>query len=449
MAAIDPSQYEKILLESSDTEKVIDIKAGCIGIEYFEDIFSPTITVKIQFVNTGGQIKGPDGVMNSVYNGLPLRGGERVSLKISGNTDKNPGLDFHTDEKTYFYVSNVTNVLRTKKQESFVLHLCSKEVLTNETSRIGKKFIGQPISDSVKSIFDYLQTEKPKDIEGTSGKYGFIGNMRKPFTLITWLASKAVPAEGGPDGSTTAGFLFFETQKGYKFRSVDGLIGEEHYPNEYAFSEVSQAKMDDYKILEYTITENQDLISKLKRGAFCTTRMFFDPLKHTYSPQGEKAEFKMKDYAGKLNPFLLGEDIHKLPKINDKDDRDLGDIPSRQITAVLDIGTMDEKVDKATNANPMESQSQTLMRYNLLMTQTLTMLVPSNTELEAGGIIKCVFPTINRTKSKAGEIDQQQSGRYMIKSLCHHFSAVGSFTSLELIKDTSGGSEVGAPGELK
>ena len=169
--------------------------------------------------------------------------------------------------------------------------------------------------------------------------------------------------------------------------------------------------MDDYKILEYTITENQDLISKLKRGAFCTTRMFFDPLKHTYAPQGEKAEFKMKDYAGKLNPFLLGEDIHELPKINDKDDRDLGDIPSRQITAVLDIGTMDEKVDKATNANPMESQSQTLMRYNLLMTQTLTMLVPSNTELEAGGIIKCVFPTINRTKSKAGEIDQQQSGR--------------------------------------
>tara|TARA_B100001996_G_scaffold338707_1_gene291293 strand:- start:152 stop:775 length:624 start_codon:yes stop_codon:yes gene_type:complete len=207
--------------------------------------------------------------------------------------------------------------------------------------------------------------------------------------------------------------------------------------------------MDDYKILEYTVTENQDIISKLKRGAFCSTRMFFDPLKHTYAPQGEKAIFKMEDYAGKLNPFLLGEDIHQLPAINDKDDRTLGDIPSRQITAVMDIGTMDEEVNRSENANPMEVQSQVLMRYNLLMTQTVTMLVPSNTQLEAGNIIKCVFPTINRTDSKIGEVDEQQSGRYMIKSLCHHFSGGGSFTSLDLIKDTSGGGEVGEPGELK
>tara|TARA_X000000368_G_scaffold10603_2_gene8510 strand:+ start:5801 stop:7147 length:1347 start_codon:yes stop_codon:yes gene_type:complete len=448
MSAIDPSQYEKILLESSDKEKVIDIKMGCIAIEYFEDIFSPTITVKIQFVNTGGQIKGPDGYMDSVYNGLPLRGGERVSLKIGGNTESNPGLDFHTEESDYFYVSNITNVIRTKKQESFVIHLCSKEAITNETARIGKKYIAQNISESVGKIFNYLKSDKNIDIEKTSGKYGFISNMRKPFTLLTWLASKSVPASG-PDGSTTAGYCFYETKSGYKFKSIDGLIGEEHFPKDYTFSEISQAQMDDYKILDYTITENQDLLTKLKRGAFCSTRMFFDPLKHTYAPQGEKAIFKMKDYQGKLNPFLLGDDLHELPKINDTDEDSLGDLPTRQITAILDIGTLDEKVTRAENANPMEVQSQSLMRYNLLMTQTVNMLIPSNTQLEAGNIIKCVFPTINRTISKGGEIDQQQSGRYMIKSLCHHFTSAGSFTSLDLVKDTSGGGEVGEPGELK
>jgi hypothetical protein len=41
-------------------------------------------------------------------------------------------------------------------------------------------------------------------------KYGFIGNMRKPFTVLTWLASKGVPES---KGDATAGYVFYETQE--------------------------------------------------------------------------------------------------------------------------------------------------------------------------------------------------------------------------------------------
>ena len=44
--------------------------------------------------------------MQSIYNGFPLRGGERVVLKIAGNSKVNKeGLDFSKNPRDYFYKS--------------------------------------------------------------------------------------------------------------------------------------------------------------------------------------------------------------------------------------------------------------------------------------------------------------------------------------------------------
>jgi len=66
----------------------------------------------------------------------------------------------------------------------------------------------------------------------------------------------------------------------------------------------------------------------------------------------------------------------------------------------------------------------------------ISMTIPSNTELEAGTIIQCIFPRITREEKK--DTDPEQSGLYMIKELCHHYDPSGSYTSLTLISDTFG-----------
>ena len=81
MSAIDPSLYEEIVIESP-SGKTVDITQGVVMIDYYEDLFSPTITAKLQVVNMGYSIKGDDGELQTIYNGLPLRGGEKVTLKI-------------------------------------------------------------------------------------------------------------------------------------------------------------------------------------------------------------------------------------------------------------------------------------------------------------------------------------------------------------------------------
>ena len=91
-------------------------------------------------VNTAGAIQGDDGNFQSIYNGLPLRGGERVKIKIAGNSKLNKGLDFSQDPSQYFYVASVTNVMLSEGSESFTLNLVSREAITNETVRVGKNF---------------------------------------------------------------------------------------------------------------------------------------------------------------------------------------------------------------------------------------------------------------------------------------------------------------------
>ena len=89
MAAIDKSLYEKFIIESVDGQRTADISAGVVSFNYYENLFSPMVTGKVVVVNTGNTIKGDDGKMQSLYNGFPLRGGERVVIKIAGNSPTN------------------------------------------------------------------------------------------------------------------------------------------------------------------------------------------------------------------------------------------------------------------------------------------------------------------------------------------------------------------------
>ena len=416
MQALDRSKYDEIVIESTDGSKTVDIAPGTVMIDYYEDIFSPTLTAKLQVTNDGASIKGEDGTLQSIYNGLPLRGGETVTLKIKGNNELNPGMDLSV------FVSSISNVLTKKKTESFTLNLVSIGAITNETSRVGRKYpTSNKISESVKDIVkNYLMDKRDVDVDPTQNPYGFIGNMRKPFTLLMWLASKSVPEKSKDDA--TAGYLFYETVTGFHFRSIDSIIDGKPVAKYYS-SEIIKQGNNDYKIIRYSTSLNADVLGKLQRGAYCSYRIFFDPLTFNYTDP-LKGPFKLEDYK---SAATLGKDV-VLPG-------NLGNAPSRYVTAIMDRGTMEKGASKKENADPTLSQSQALMRYNSVFSQKLSMTIPSNTNLEAGDIIECEFALATQEKNT---IDTEQSGLYMIKELCHHFDVSGSYTSLTLIKDTFG-----------
>ena len=435
MSASGSSLYETLILESNDQQRTVDLKLGAISIDYYEDIFSPTITAKVRVVNNGDSIAGKNDKLQSIYNGLPLRGGERLRMKVLDDGENKKGLDFSSKPDKYLYVSSITDVISESQTESFLLNLVSREAITNETTRVTRKYTGT-IDESVKKILkDVLSTTKFKDsdIEKSQNKYGFIGNLKKPFTILIWLASKAVPVSSG---DSTAGFVFYQTRDGFHFKSIDELIKQKAKAT-YYYSEVnvnSSEQNNDFKILNYITDKNQNLIEKLRLGTYASQKYFMNPYDGNLTSP-EKGKFQLKKYKDRIENLGTKGKI-SLPKMEQGSEESLGDSPTRIITGILDVGTIDNKVSTEVNANQEEYQSQAIMRYNVLLTQSISMMVPCNTDLRAGDIIQCKFPKIS--SQDPNEIDTETSGLYMIKELCHHFEPNSSYTSMKLVRDNFG-----------
>ena len=443
--SVNKSLYEEFIIASGDNSKTVDIAAGVVNFTYYENLFSPVLTARIVVVNTGGVVAGKDGKQQSLYNGLPLRGGERVSIKIAANSGTNASLDFSEPTKN-FYVSGIENVMIDGERESLVLNLVSREAITNETVRVGKKFpTDNNISDSVIDILkNYIKTDKINEIETTMNNYGFIGNMKKPFQIITWLAGKSMSGKSEKSsGGNSAGFFFYQTRQGFNFRSIDSLVEQNPFKKDYRYAPNVIDTRDpnkDFKILEYNINQNIDLMNKLERGAYSSQRYYINPV--SFKPF--LRVFKSSDYIDKI--ITLGENQVEFPSAPMSEEEDaipLGDSPTRIFSAMYDVGTLEENASKRgwndpieRNADPSMIDAQSRMRYSLLHTQVAEIVVPLNTNLSAGSLIRCEFP---RNDLETRHVpDPDSSGLYMIKELSHYYDTEGSFTRLKLLRDTYG-----------
>jgi len=443
MAAIDPAIYEEMEISAETTDgsgKTIDLKLGVVKFNYYEDLFSPTITAQMLIVSAGGATKtnergeGTD-VLDTVYSGLPIRGGERVRIRIKPNSNTNIPLEFDTPEK-YFYVSNVARQFSDGSKEIFTLDLVSREAITNETSRVVRRYPKESkISDHVKTIITeaLASTIEDRDIDETVNTYGFIGNLKKPFNVLVWLASKSKPKDG-----KLPGYFFYQTKDGFKFKSIDSLISEGKKSKQVVYKEVNYkpssklSDVADFTILQYNVVQNNDLLTKLALGQFSSHIMEFDPLLGTFTTQ-EQGKFTLDNITSES--INLGE-TPEVPKLlNDDTTQNLGTLPSRMITMVTDRGVLDFEPVTDKNSDPKLWQRQAYMRYQLLFTQVLNMVVPLNTNLSVGNII---FVEFLQSNMESKERDRQQSGSYMIKELCHHFDPNQSLTSMTLIRDTFG-----------
>ncbi len=443
MGAINPALYQEMEISAETTTgepKTIDLRLGVVKFNYYEDLFSPCLTAQLLVVSAGGAVqtdvkKGESGeTIENVYSGLPIRGGERVKIKIKPNSDKNVALEFDTPEK-YFYVSNVSKQFSDGSKEIFTLDLVSREAITNETSRVVKRYPKESkISDHVKTIIQdrLASTIKDEDVDETVNKYGFIGNLKKPFHVLVWLASKSKPKKGLP------GYFFYQTKDGFKFKSIDSLIEEGNKSEKITYRETNYkpssvlSDVADFTILQYNVVQNNDLLTKLALGQFSSHIMEFDPLLGTFTTQ-EQGKFTLDNITSES--INLGE-TPEVPKLlNDDTTQNLGTLPSRMITMVTDRGVLDFEPVTDKNSDPKLWQRQAYMRYQLLFTQVLNMVVPLNTNLSVGNII---FIEFLQSNMESKERDRQQSGSYMIKELCHHFDPNQSLTSMTLIRDTFG-----------
>jgi len=424
MSAVTLLKYKSLTITSEVTKRTIDLTNAILFCDYYEDILSPSVMMTIQCAAT-----------YSIYNGLPIRGGERVDVDIQTASG-----DFKLDGQYSMYVYKVSGITSDGSKEFFTLHLCSREGLTNETARVQKKFNKRSINEHVESILkDVLKTNKFKstNIEKTSNSYGFIGTLKKPFHILTWLGPKGIPttSTSGKNGNIAkgvAGFLFYENRDGFNFRSIESLVSstqvqvgstsKEDIPK-YNYSPINEANKpeNDFNILNYGFEKNVDLMKSLRVGMYANVTYVYDLYKNQVDgiSYGLGSELKAK----------LGGSKPTFPV-------DFANRPSRIMFRSADVGMLDPTGDIEDSGRDATDMAKSFARYNLLFTQALNIVVPMNINLKAGNILYAQFQEVDA--GKGAEVDPEQSGNYLIKEVRHHFEGGQMLSSLKLVRDSYG-----------
>jgi hypothetical protein len=410
----------------------VDLTNSLISFDYFEDILSPTVTAIAQIATS-----------SSLFNLLPIRGGEKIYVDIDtafGN--------FELNDDFALYVYKVSGISPTSTSEVLTLHMVSREALTNETSRCQIKYYGNIKPTVTRILTEDLKTRKflNSNIEPTANTYNFIGNNRKPFHVLTWLGPKAIPSTSKKTGASgdwetsvakgVAGFLFYETKEGFNFRSIDTLVSPTNSQfgtsdmadiPRYVYKNVIQQNdpENDFTILNYGIEKNIDLLKSLRVGQYVNKTYFYDLYSNTF----DLYTYYLKDEI-KGQSKLGTQDSLYLPKAFEES-------PSRIMAKISDRGALNSDGSIGSNERTGADMAKSYSRYNLLFTQSLSMIVPMNVNLKAGDIINAIFPSVN-TNSESKDFDEEQSGFYLIKEVRHHFEPDQMVSSLKLVRDSYG-----------
>ena len=416
------SQYKEMKITRDSTSIYIDWKT--VNFSYYESIFSPIVTASLTYVDSGDLVRSNKSIdvqerSGTLLEALPIqgKGKEKISFKIENASGE---LDFTSMPMS---VSNPIPIFQDDVRESVNLKLISQYSITNENVNLYKKYYNT-ISSSVHQILkDELKipVERLK-IDSTSNADSISGNGQRPFDVVINAASKSLSSSGGP------GFFFWETKEGFHFKSLDDIINSPSVQT-YNYHNVATSSLDDpntnFRILNNpSYKNNSNLSNDLRVGLYRTKNVYFD-----FSTFEYKQEFINLSERGFKN---LGNNIDYSKTFNESESF------TRTNFFVLDSGLTNPGITTGIINNEKYYFPQSIMRYNLLMSQVLDITVPCNLKLKAGDVITCEFKKRSSSDLSSGSIGQLQSGRYIITHLCHNFTPKRSFSSLRIVRDTSG-----------
>lgn len=428
----ESSKISQLNVASNSGGKNVSIETAILQLEYRESILQDTLRVSLVFADTGNSVDG-----KSAIEGLPIVGEEKVGLRFEDNSE--------IEIKTELYVNKVTPLNDDTRKSLVRLDLVSKEFILNEKVRVNNRFDGK-ISNHIQKILtdnNFLGTKKKIDIDSTINNYNFIGNYKKPFYVLNWLSKFSI-SEKDQQKEKSAGYFFFETSEGFKFKSIDGLFSQEPkksiiYNDTPDFGGKIPSGYD-VKALEYSRDNRIDVQNKLMMGAYSTRTILFDPFSCYY----EVVTLKASDVEKSLK--LGGK---SLPKMNREFEREGNNKEfTRTHYYLLDTGTLPDgsgvgkeqnqlSKSKEINFEPKQVLNQSTMRYNQMFATKCEITIPGDFSLHAGDVVRFDPPELQRD-IKNDDINKEYGGKYVIAELCHLITPLSTYTKLVLVRDSFG-----------
>ena len=425
--------------------ETIDIKNMVDELNIYESIYKNALTGSV--VMTDAQ---------NLISKLQIQGLERLSFKIAtpGVTRSRDAVDATEKTGHPFHIYKITNRVQTAPGTlRYVLHFGSREFMRNIRTKVSQAYDGR-LDRAVYAMFldeNYLDSKKTLTFEpcGNSDKFT-IANMR-PFDAINMIAKKALPEK-----SKGVGYYFYETTKGYHFRSWENMCvsqGRNRRPTKQVFyyapinikedADVPNKIEYDYKLVEsYEFINNvHDTAANTALGTYghrVISYNFYDK-SFTENDYNYHTEFEMTKHAD----FTTGPRDPKKYAVSesfvDEDDRSVSDYPESRVSLQ---GTTQFAHNEATGAYGLDVLEDgrklgqaVAQQQQVLQGTCLKLVVKGQSYIEAGDVIEFKMRAIDE-KATEGEEDPQFSGKYIITKVRHQINPTKYVMVLECAKDS-------------
>jgi hypothetical protein len=411
---------------------VVDLNDYLVEINIFEDIFA-------NFLH--GQVMVSDS--RNLIAKMPIIGNEYLLVKF-----ETPTLGVPIEK--VFRVYSIDNVVssRDNNTKTYILNFVSIEAFNDAVISVFKPYNGL-ISDVAGEIFtEFLESPArpkfeennitldetdtiPLYVEPTKNKIKFISPGWTPAMCINWLASKAIPGDGGsPD------YLFWETtSKGFAFTSIErltknyleaGLVDGNYYyaPPGALNTEDIIEKL--FLVESFEVVRFIDNLRNYQNGYFGSGLGTFDLYKKTYT---------LHDYnhVENYNTFThLGGDSAIAPFSPQTPTNSDQNIKFYPVNSKLFSGTRENYSEVMPNI-----YGKRLSRLNELNNFKVNITVPGRTDMFAGAIINFLMPdTTVKNEITEDARDPVLSGVYLVSAIRHKINFRTHMMVMELVKDS-------------
>lgn len=425
---IEPKIFEVF---SSDGKTKTDIKNGVHSLYYYESILEDSVIVSFNLLDTGFRLGEGKTTEITEYGKTDLQFGEKIYLNLEDNIGNK--ILYSTEERQLRFAAKPSKI-RTNQLVIMSANLVSYETIVekNLDRRVSSFYEGR-VSDIANNIFkNHLKTKKDIEIDPTINNLkveGSIDHTGCPFHRLNWLSKRAVPEIKSSFGNT-AGYFFYETGDGYKFKSIDVLLNQNPRKRLILNNSTLLPPGYDGKILHSSSSPGLPYTEHKKLGTYESQRITFNPYNNKY----EAKVITSTDQD--TSAIRAGRETPKIPnEIKGA---------SRVTSTIEDIGSnitgnSSDQIRNSKNPNfdVKEILNQSFMRYNQLFAVQMSITIFADLSLHAGDIIECYFPEVSSNITKLASY--KESGRYLICDLCHYVSPSGpNYTKLNLVRDSYG-----------
>ena len=428
-----PIIYRKLEVFSNENNDSVDIRGGVPVLEYRESVLSPYITIDLSIIDAGTALpaKDKDGSRGTIglLESIKLQADEKFKMILEDQYGNKIDLSKDTDLK----VGKTSFATTNNRQSTVVIRVVSKEAYDNTLleNRMVDSYLGKG-DEIIEEALKSLKTEKDLFSDTTQNDIQFNGDKRYPFEMCLDVQKVSIPV-----GIKSAGFLFWETSKGYNFRSLDKMFDKTGKTIkkfvETGFA--SQKVLPGYngKILKSSFLRINDTLKQFEDGAYSTELDLFNPLNQKLAFQtldgfdyekystlaGNNTPVLSKDYRDEEGKAKATLDIHATKDVGQK---------------IFPGGGLADIDD--TSFDIVSTSRQSHQNYRQKFSISLNIVIDADLSLCAGDLVFCKFPETSQKPSVTGST--KDSGIYMIADLCHYSTPTQAFTGLNLVRDSYG-----------